>query len=197
MSPDLYLASSKFRADSPPPVARSSNAPASSSAAGKRVKFAPSTAAGAARASTGDDDLDADDLEGGAGASKKDKVVTDGYDSDSSAGSDDGFGVGGGRQGKKDGKTGAEGGDGADDEDDDMFGGAEDKADQGAAKVKGKGKEFLEMGDIEGQEFGKGEDEEGGEDEEEEDYIPEDDLANADDAPRGKRSKEGMGYQLR
>lgn len=124
-------------------------------------------------------------------------MVTDGYDSDSSAGSDDGFGVGGGRKGRKD----ATGG-GADDaeDDDDMFGDGDASKDAGAAdKSKGKKKEFLEMGDIEGQEFGKGDDDEGGEEEldDEEDYEFEDDLANDDDAPRSRRSKKTMGYQLR
>lgn len=142
-------------------------------------------------------------MDGGVGNNKR-KVVTEGYDSDSSAGSDDGFGVGGGRKGA--GKSGDDktGGDGVGDDLDDMFGegeagGAGDDA-KGKGKAKAKEKEFLEMGDIEGQEFGKGDDGEGEDDdpdEEEEDYDLVDDLANADDAPRSRRSKKGMGYQLR
>ena len=158
----------------------------SSSAAGKRVKFAPGgdTAAGG----------DEDDLDGeGEGGRKGKGIMNEGYDSDSSAGSDGGYGIGGGRKGASDAK-GARGG-GGDDDDDDMFGGDDD---EGKGKGKGKekkNKEFLEMGDIEGQEFGKGEEGEDSE-AEEEDYIPEDDLANDDDAPRTARNKEGMGDKL-
>ena len=118
-------------------------------------------------------------------------MIEDGYESDSSAGSDGGFGVGGGRKGAA--KTGADGGEGDDGaDDDDMFGPAKD--DDMREKDKVKTKEFLEMGDIEGQEFGRAYD---GVDPDEEEYLPEDDLANTDDAPRGKRSKDGMGYTLR
>jgi len=83
-----------------------------------------------------------------------------------------------------------------------MFGGAPEQRDTGLdTKGKKKDKEFLEMGDIEGQEFGKGGDSDDDDDEgaleDEEDYLPEDDEANADEAPRGRRSKKGMGYSLR
>lgn len=174
---------------------------AAASDLGKRVKFAPDSSSAAGSSSRpgggasrpGADDDDEDDLEEGSG--RKNTVIEAGYDSDSSAGSDGGFGIGGGRQGKN--KTQADDDEGAEeDEDDDMFGTAEEKEDDDkpGAKGKGKGKEFLELGDIEGQEFAEG----GGEvDADEEEYVPEDDLANTDDAPRGKRSKEGMGYTLR
>ncbi|SGY40767.1 BQ5605_C003g02419 [Microbotryum silenes-dioicae] len=183
----------------------------SSSTGGKRVKFDAATLnatnSGGANASATEAELEEDDLLNPSTARKK--VVTDGYDSDSSAdGSEDGFGgVGGGRKGRK--GTGAEKekeGEGeGEDEDDDMFDGGHDEG-EGVAKrntaEKSKKKEFLEMGDIEGQEFGKGEDEEegqeqdGAEEDEEEEYALEDDLANDDDAPRSRRSKKGMGYQL-
>lgn len=188
-----------------------STSTSTSTAKGKRVKFDPDSTAAP---------LDLDDteaLEGDLSANKKKAkvVLTDGYDSDSSAGSDDGFGIGGGRKGsKKAGKKGG-GGDEQEDDDDDMFGGDDDDDDDddtGTKKktggAKGKGKEFLEMGDIEGQEFGKGDDEEDEdarldgresvvkEVEDEEDYLEEDDLANDDDAPRTSRNKASMGYKL-
>lgn len=152
---------------------------------GKRVKFAAESDTPTAG---GEDDLDLD-LDGGGGGKKK-TVVTEGYDSDSSAGSDDEFGGGGGRKAK------AKGGE-EEEEEEDMFGDKEP-----VEKVKGKGKdkdkEFMEMGDIEGQEFGR---EEGGavedDEDEEEDYELDDDLANNDDAPRSRRSKKSMGYVLR
>lgn len=176
-----------------------------SSSGGKRVKFAPddillgeSAASARPAPGGGDDELEGDLLEGGAGKKSK-EVVTDGYDSDSSAGSEGGFGIGGGRKGKV-GAAGKDGGAEGED-DDDMFGGEEeDGKANGESKGKGKSKEFLEMGDIEGQEFGKGEDGEDGaeaEEEDEEDYLPDDDLANDDDAPRSRRSKASMGYTLR
>ncbi|GAA5897986.1 hypothetical protein JCM5296_001446 [Sporobolomyces johnsonii] len=171
-----------------------SNAPSNRAAAalsGKRVKFAPGNAEAVAA------DRDADDLELDleSGTSSKKKVVTDGYDSDSSAGSDGGFGgAGGGRAG-----TGA-GGQALEpdpNEDDDMFGEGPGTDKGMDVKGKKKDKEFLEMGDIEGQEFGRGEDDDDeGDEEDEEDYAPEDDLANNDDAPRSRRSKKGMGYAL-
>ncbi|GAA5862133.1 hypothetical protein JCM8547_007749 [Rhodosporidiobolus lusitaniae] len=168
---------------------------ASAALAGKRVKFAPNNAE--AVAADGDADDLTLDLEQGGGGTKKRNVVTDGYDSDSSAGSDGGFGgAGGGRAGRGVGEQAAE----PDDDEDDMFGGGPG-VDRGMdVKGKKKEKEFLEMGDIEGQEFGKGDDEDGeGDDEneeDEEDYEAVDDLANDDDAPRGRRSKKGMGYQV-
>jgi CD2 antigen cytoplasmic tail-binding protein 2 len=79
-------------------------------------------------------------------------------------------------------------------------------SDKGKEKDREQGrKEWLEMGDIEGQEFSKrdmkddDDDEEADEDEEdlEEDYEEVDDHANDDDAPRSRRSKKGMGFQLR
>ncbi|GAA5978001.1 hypothetical protein JCM10908_004191 [Rhodotorula pacifica] len=183
-------------------------AAAALAAGGKRTRFAPNNAETVLEA--GEDDLELD-LEQGAGgaAKKKNRVTTEGYDSDSSAESDteDGFGgAGGGRAGR----GGGSGGQAAEpekdeEEDDDMFGGAGTAKDTGLnVKGKKKEKEFLEMGDIEGQEFSKRDDEdaEDNDDEEddevelEEDYLPEDDEANADEAPRGRRSKKGMGYKL-
>ncbi|BGP13972.1 hypothetical protein JCM10213_005557 [Rhodosporidiobolus nylandii] len=167
---------------------------AAAALAGKRVKFAPRNAEQVAQdPDAGDLDLD---LEGGGGTKKK-KVVTEGYDSDSSAGSDGGFGGSGGRAGRGVGEQAAE----PDDDDDDMFGGGPG-VDKGMdVKGKKKEKEFLDIGDIEGQEFSRKDDEDQDADEEddeelEEDYEPVDDLANDDDAPRARRSKKGMGFQL-
>lgn len=140
------------------------------------------------------------DLEQGAGgpSRKRNKVTTEGYDSDSSAESDGGFGgAGGGRAGRGVGQQAAEPEEDLDE--DDMFGGGGTRKDTGLdIKGKKKEKEFLEMGDIEGQEFSKKDDEDFDEadDESEEEYLPEDDEANDDEAPRGRRSKKGMGYSL-
>jgi CD2 antigen cytoplasmic tail-binding protein 2 len=133
-------------------------------------------------------------LEQGGGGTKKKNVVTDGYDSDSSAGSDGGFGGAGGGRAGKGGEQAAE----PDDDEDDMFGGGPGVDEGMDIKGKKKEKDTLELGDIEGQEFGKGDEEDNDSDleEDEEDYLPEDDLANTDEAPRGKRSKKGMGYQV-
>lgn len=138
--------------------------------------------------------------------------MTDGYDSDSSGGEDDP--VVPARKGKDKDKGGEEG------EDEDMFGELDETVDQEMDRMgKGKererkqaGKEWLEMGDIEGQEFGKKdmrddhdddqgmEDQDEGDEEdeeaEEEEYEQVDDHANDDDAPRSRRSKKGMGFQL-
>ncbi|KPV76000.1 uncharacterized protein RHOBADRAFT_53001 [Rhodotorula graminis WP1] len=177
---------------------------AAAALAGKRVKFAPNNADNVA-ADPDADDLQLDLDQDGAGPSrKKGKVTTEGYDSDSSADSDGGFGgAGGGRKGRGVGAQAAEPDThDDDDDDDDMFGGAPEQRDTGLdTKGKKKDNEFLEMGDIEGQEFGKGGDSDDDADddgalEDEEDYLPEDDEANADEAPRGRRSKKGMGYSL-
>ncbi|GAA5901497.1 hypothetical protein JCM8208_001818 [Rhodotorula glutinis] len=175
---------------------------AAAALAGKRVKFAPNNADNVA-ADPDADDLQLDLDQDGAGPSrKKGKVTTEGYDSDSSADSDGGFGgAGGGRKGRGVGAQAAEpDADDNNDDDDDMFGGAAEQRDTGLdTKGKKKDNEFLEMGDIEGQEFGKGGDSDDDDDgalEDEEDYLPEDDEANADEAPRGRRSKKGMGYSL-
>ncbi|BGP30178.1 hypothetical protein JCM10296v2_001930 [Rhodotorula toruloides] len=171
---------------------------AAAALAGKRVKFAPNNAETVA-AADGADDLELD-LEQGAGgpSRKRNKVTTEGYDSDSSAESDGGFGgAGGGRAGRGVGQQAAEPDE--DQDEDDMFGGGGTRKDTGLdIKGKKKEKEFLEMGDIEGQEFSKKDDEDFDEadDESEEDYLPEDDEANDDEAPRGRRSKKGMGYSL-
>ncbi|KAI5477826.1 GYF domain containing protein [Pseudohyphozyma bogoriensis] len=148
------------------------NAPAPSSALpGKRVKFGGKDVADIGAGEGGEED----DLET---KTKKGGVVQSGYDSDSS---DEGSDAGGDE--KKEGKEGEE-------EEEDMFGDGPPKEEK-----KAKPKEFLEMADIEGQEFGKGDDEDDDEDDEE-DYLPEDDLANDDDAPRTSRSKKSMGYKM-
>lgn len=108
-------------------------------------------------------------------ASRKGRVKTDGYDSDSS---DDGEGVVESRKGNK---TTAEG-----DDEDDMFamGDKNEKDEEPGGKAKKE--EFLRLGDIEGQEFNDAEESE----ESELDDEPEDE----DDAER--RRKAGMGYEL-
>jgi CD2 antigen cytoplasmic tail-binding protein 2 len=133
----------------------------------------------------------------GAAKSRR-EVRLEGYDSDSSHASDDG----GAR------KAGAGGGDA--DEDEDMFASTaattarsqDDLEEDTRIKDSGlnlregtkkAGKDFLELGDIEGQEFH----EEGEGDDADESFEEGDEHANADDAPRSRRSKEGMGYVLR
>ena len=181
----------------PPPLTRFLS-PLASTSNSKRVKFASelnfARGESSAQPTDGADDEFESELDPNSSKKSKD-IVTDGYDSDSSAGSDAGFGVGGGRKGNS--AAVAEEEAKADAEDDDMFGATETDAIDGAkAEGKGKGKEFLDLGDIEGQEFGRGDDELVEEDEEEE-YLEEDDLANDDDAPRTSRSKKTMGYKLR
>ncbi|KAJ7111523.1 hypothetical protein C8R43DRAFT_1099622 [Mycena crocata] len=101
--------------------------------------------------------------------SRKGRVKNEGYDSDSS---DDGEGVVLSRK-----KGGRE-----EDEDDDMFAvDTEDKKDDATPKKK---EEYLRLGDIEGQEFGDSESEEGSGDE------PEDE----DDVERKKKA--GMGFEM-
>src|SRR5260221_12822580 len=81
-------------------------------------------------------------------ATRKRRVKTEGYDSDSS---DDGEGVVLSR------RAGVE--DAANDEDEDMFA-ADPKEDNNKAEPgpgeKKRGEEYLRLGDIEGQEFGRG-----------------------------------------
>lgn len=103
-------------------------------------------------------------------ASRKGRVKNEGYDSDSS---DDGEGVV--RSRRKDAAA-------DDDEDDDMFAvaGKEEKQDEASVKKKA---EYLRLGDIEGQEFNSGS----------EDDL-EDEPEDEDDAER--RKKAGMGYEL-
>lgn len=123
-------------------------------------------------------------------ATRKGRVKTEGYDSDSS---DDGEGVVRSRRAGADGTTKGDG----DDDDEDMFavGSKDDDATAKAAGNSGEKKkgteEFLRLGDIEGQEFGRGsgDDDDGGE-ESSGDDEPEDE----DDAER--RKKAGMGYEL-
>ena len=120
-------------------------------------------------------------------ATRKGRVKTDGYESDSS---DDGEGVVLSRR-AADADAAAN-----DDEDDDMFatttsGSKEDKNNKQDGGEK-KGEEFLRLGDIEGQEFGRG----AGDDDEEEEggSLGDDEPEDEDDAER--RKKAGMGYEI-
>ncbi|KAF8509060.1 hypothetical protein BU17DRAFT_56432 [Hysterangium stoloniferum] len=117
-------------------------------------------------------------------AARKGRVKVEGYDSDSS---DDGEGVVESR--KK--RTKAGDGDGDDDdEDEDMFavGEKDDKATAAAATLgKKKKKEFMRLGDIEGQEF---HDRGSAEDSSSESDEPED-----EDAAEARRRK-GMGFEM-
>jgi len=118
-------------------------------------------------------------------ATRKGRVKTEGYDSDSS---DDGEGVVLSRRAGADGSA-------KDDDDDDMFaaGSKDDDAKMTAAESGEKKKgteEFLRLGDIEGQEFGRGSGDDDGGEESSGDDEPEDE----DDAER--RKKAGMGYEL-
>jgi hypothetical protein len=112
-------------------------------------------------------------------ATRKGRVKTDGYDSDSS---DDGEGVVLSR------RAGADGTAKDDDEDDDMFaaGSKDNDAKKTAAESGDKkgGEEFLRLGDIEGQEFGRGSGDDDGGDESSGDDEPEDE----DDAERRKKA---------
>lgn len=117
-------------------------------------------------------------------ATRKGRVKTEGYDSDSS---DDGEGVVLSRR--------AGGKDAANDEDEDMFA-TDAKVDNNKAEPdeKKRGEEYLRLGDIEGQEFGRGsgDDDVGssGDDDDDDGGEPEDE----DDAER--RKKAGMGYEM-
>ena len=116
-------------------------------------------------------------------ATRKGRVKTEGYDSDSS---DDGEGVVLSRRADGAAKAG-------EDDDDDMFATGDDGANKAAAgsgeKKKGE-EEFLRLGDIEGQEFGRG----GSGDDDGEESSGEDEPEDEDDAER--RKKAGMGYEL-
>ncbi|KAH9813857.1 hypothetical protein DFH28DRAFT_973155 [Melampsora americana] len=197
-----------------PPVQKSSHSK------NKKVKFVadvgPSRSFGE---DGGDDDLQYDELNP-VGKVGKRRVKNEGYDSDSSTENAE--------VREKKSKT----------EDEDMFdaddGPSEsvlkkskkrfDKVDVGMRLKQGAdAKEYLDLGDIEGQEFGREEEddddetggksknakaqaEKNGDDEnecsdgysdEEEDFVPGDEFANADDAPRARRkSKKGMGFML-
>jgi CD2 antigen cytoplasmic tail-binding protein 2 len=113
-------------------------------------------------------------------ATRKGRVKTDGYESDSS---DDGEGVVLSR------RPGADGA--ANDEDEDMFAtGPKEEDTKVEAGEKKKSEEFLRLGDIEGQEFGRGSADDDGVDSSGDDKEPEDE----DDADR--RKKAGMGYEI-
>lgn len=113
-------------------------------------------------------------------ATRKGRVKTDGYESDSS---DDGEGVVLSR------RPGADGA--ANDEDEDMFAtGPKEESTKVDAGEKKKGEEFLRLGDIEGQEFGRGSADDEADDSSGDEEEPEDE----DDAER--RKKTGMGYEM-
>ena len=111
-------------------------------------------------------------------ATRKGRVKTEGYDSDSS---DDGEGVVLSR------RAGADAA--ANDEDEDMFATSPKEDDKAEAGEKKGSEEFLRLGDIEGQEFGRGSGDDGGDDDGDS-SEPEDE----DDAER--RNKVGMGYEM-
>jgi len=118
-------------------------------------------------------------------ATRKGRVKTEGYDSDSS---DDGEGVVLSRRAGRDVA--------AADEDEDMFATGPKENDKTTEETgKKKKEEFLRLGDIEGQEFGRGGsgDENGGGDDSGDD-SDEDEPEDEDDAER--RKKAGMGYEL-
>jgi CD2 antigen cytoplasmic tail-binding protein 2 len=163
------------------------------------------------------------------GKIKKGNVKVDGYDSDSSTENTE---VRSSKKKKKQSKDEMDEDDifGDEKEGDDDVGRKDkpkfEKIDVGLKVKKGaEAKDYLDLGDIEGQEFGREEeeeeeDEEYGEgvgekknrarnqqqeeddsandySEEEEDFVPGDEFANADDAPRARRkSKKGMGFLL-
>jgi CD2 antigen cytoplasmic tail-binding protein 2 len=115
-------------------------------------------------------------------ATRKGRVKTDGYESDSS---DDGEGVVLSR------RPGADGA--ANDEDEDMFA-TDPKVEDTKAETgdKKKSEEFLRLGDIEGQEFGRGgsaDDSDAGDS-----SMDDDEPEDEDDAER--RKKAGMGYEI-
>ncbi|KAH8116798.1 hypothetical protein DFH11DRAFT_1577595 [Phellopilus nigrolimitatus] len=122
------------------------------------------------------EDVDAQ-LEDSKSATRRGRVKTEGYDSDSS---DDGEGVVSSRKKRT-------GDDGVEDDDDDMFAvGDKEETAENTSTARKKKAEYLRLGDIEGQEFneasGSGSDVSEGE--------PEDE----DDAER--RKKAGMGFEL-
>ncbi|KAI0302133.1 hypothetical protein BC826DRAFT_904458 [Russula brevipes] len=122
-------------------------------------------------------------------ATRKGRVKTEGYESDSS---DDGEGVVLSRRddGPKD----------DDDDDMDMFSSDPKKEnDKAGANEKKKGGEekFLRLGDIEGQEFGRGSGGGGGDDDD--DDADDADMSSGepeDDDDEERRKKAGMGYEL-
>lgn len=121
------------------------------------------------------------DLEGPSLANRKKAVKTDGYDSDSS---DDGETVVRSR------RTNAN--DPADD-DDDMFAPSTSAAGgagaNDASSAKKQDTRFLNLGDIEGQEFTNDPNDDGGDSDEDDDQFEDDDA-------RERKAKEGMGFEL-
>lgn len=125
------------------------------------------------------EDVDAQ-LEESKNQTRKRKVKTEGYDSDSS---DDGEGVVLSR--RKDAEN---------DDDDDMFAMAEKEAQPEESTGKKKKTEYLRLGDIEGQEFNEGADGSGQDEGEGEGSESESEPEDEDDAER--KAKAGMGYEL-
>ena len=125
------------------------------------------------------EDVDAQ-LEESKNQTRKRKVKTEGYDSDSS---DDGEGVVLSR--RKDAEN---------DDDDDMFAMAEKEAQPEESTGKKKKTEYLRLGDIEGQEFNEGDDGSGQDEGEGEGSESESEPEDEDDAER--KAKAGMGYEL-
>lgn len=182
---------------------------------GKRARFDASTSGEASDENyppggvEGDLDLDEQDRKRSQ-QGRRGRVVTDGYDSEDSEDDEDGDGMDGAGQGK--GKVAGV------DEDDDMFdikddAGGEGKEGTGGKESKksaGKGKEtrFLELGEIEGQEFGGGESDEEDRDKELEleDSGPDSDVDGEQTPPtspggtvqprKTKRDKKGMGHKM-
>lgn len=114
-----------------------------------------------------------EDLEEG-GKSRKGRVKTEGYDSDSS---DDGEGVVESRK--------EELRKNKDDDDLDMFAGDEGGAKDVDDDIPGKKKpKFMNLGDIEGQEFGDGEN------------VSDDDDEPEDEDDAIRKAKKGMGYEM-
>jgi CD2 antigen cytoplasmic tail-binding protein 2 len=116
-------------------------------------------------------------------ATRKGRVKTEGYESDST---DDGEGVVYSRR-KGKGKEGD-----GEDEDVDMFAAESEKKDdedEGGWGKKGKKKEeYMRLGDIEGQEFNTGDQDQSDSEEEDDEPVDEDEAE--------RRKKVGMGYEL-
>jgi CD2 antigen cytoplasmic tail-binding protein 2 len=123
-------------------------------------------------------------------ATRKGRVKTDGYESDSS---DDGEGVVLSR------RPGADGA--ANDEDEDMFATGPKEEDNAKVEAGEKKEEFLRLGDIEGQEFGRGGSAAAAAVAGDDDDMDADDSSGDDDEPEDeddaeRRKKAGMGYEL-
>lgn len=165
--------------------------PSSRSLAGKKVRFgAGGPSRNQASDDEGDDEEPADDLEGP--SSRRNAVIApeDGGSSDEEEDDD-----------------GAPANKASVDDDDDMFNSAPSNkkpTQDDTDKIKDKGlrlregaeggdQEFIKLGDLDDQEFQVLDNEDS---DDQEDFEDGDIHANDDDAPRSRRSKKGMGYQL-